>query len=195
MKKSLIENTIFGTSIGILVLIAGNSIAQSQMHTPKIGTVFTTNAQECSLACSNDMLCASWSFSAIKVGKNDATTGQCQFSNNANISAVPGAITGLPSRNKTAQLGQYTGISSAQTDIYKSAQVKTGNGQIYQGNYGIKPLNYDPPAKIASNNPVALNVTPTQIIAPKSNNAMVSFEKPNTTEIYKAPSNIVPPTP
>lgn len=192
MKKSLVRNTIFGSTFGLLALIAGNSIAQSQFQTPKMGMVFTTNAQECANACSNDMLCASWAFSSIKVGKSEATTGQCQFSNSANISAVPGAIIGLPSRNKTADLGYSSTIPANQMDAYKSAALKTGNGQIYQGNYGVKPLNYGPPAKIASNSPIALNVAPPQIIPPKNNNAMVSFEKPNNVEVYKAPVNIIP---
>lgn len=195
MKKSLFVNTLFGSSFGIIAFIAGNSFAQNQMQSPKMGMVFTTNAQECSIACSNDLLCAAWAFKAIKVGKNEATTGQCQFSNTANISKIDGAITGLPSRNKTSDLGFSSNITPKQSDTYKSAVLKTGNGQIYQGNYGVKPLTYGPPAKIATNQPIALNVPPPppQNIIPKDNNAIVSFEKPKTIEAYKAPVNVTPP--
>lgn len=178
MKKSFANKLIIIASIGILPNIAFNALAQSQMQTPKIGVVFTTNAQECAMACSNDMLCAAWSFSPIKIGKTNATTGQCQFSNSANLSPMEGAITGLPSRNKTTSLGYFSNTPQQQSQNYMSAAQKQTNTQIYQGNYGVKPLNNEAPIKIANIQKAPLNQAPPMQIAPPNKNAMVSFEPP-----------------
>ena len=176
LKNSFKNKTIaFGLIGAGFAFISDNALAQNA----RIGMVFTSSAKECAMACTNDMMCAAWVFSPVKIGTTGASTGQCNFSNNSNINAPQGSQMGLPLRRTNDAKDNYSSnVPSSQN---------TTNNNLYQGNYSVKPLNNN--VQMANNN-IVLNqpVTPPPIQSAPKNNASVSFAPP----IQPAPQYIAP---
>ncbi len=177
LKNSLKNKIIaFGLIGAGFAFIYSDALAQNA----RIGMVFTSSARECAMACTADITCAAWVFSPVKIGTTGASTGQCNFSNSANINAPQGSQTGLPLR----RTNDVNNVNIANAPNSKPI----ANNNLYQGNYSVKPLNNN--AQIANSNIVLNqpNIAP-PVQTPPRNNASVSFAPPTQS----APQYVQPP--
>lgn len=182
LKNSLKNKTIAFGLIGIgFAFVSTGVLAQNA----RIGMVFTSSAKECAMACTADMTCAAWVYSPVKIGTTGASTGQCNFSNSANINAPQGSQSGLPLR----RTNETNNVNIANAPSSKP----TSNNNLYQGNYSVKPLNNN--VQIANSNIVLnqQNNTP-PVQTPPRNNASVSFAPPvqSTSQQYVAQTQFQP---